>query len=192
MQANLTLAAQILSLQAMSSDQRAYFRRLLWFMPACILGSGCDLHTKAWAASTLGALPSRSMSVFAPWLEWSLSYNRGTAFSVIGDLGEPVRWLLGGLALLTVVALTIIVVKAKLGRIEAFAFGLIAAGAIGNGYDRAFRHAPGGGTGVIDFIKVNYPWGGSWPTFNVADICVFIGAGLLLLTYLASRKLLRA
>ena len=172
----------------MTRDRRAYLQRLLWFVPTCIVGSGCDLHTKAWAASTLSALPSRSMTVLEPWLEWSLSYNRGTAFSVIGDLGEPVRWVLGGLALLTVVALLLFVARAKLGRMEAFAFGLIAAGAIGNGYDRSFRSAPGGGTGVIDFIKVSYPWGGSWPTFNVADIWVFMGGALLLLLYLARRR----
>ena len=32
--------------------------------------------------------------------------------------------------------------------------------------------------GKVDFIKINYPWGGSWPTFNVADVLVFVGVAL--------------
>ena len=31
------------------------------------------------------------------------------------------------------------------------------------------------------FIQLNYPWGGSWPSFNVADVLVAVGAALLVL-----------
>ena len=65
--------------------------------------------------------------------------------------------------------------------LELLAFGTIAGGALGNGIDRLVRLSPRGGTGVVDFIKINYPWGGSWPTFNVADVLVAVGVAVLLL-----------
>ncbi len=56
----------------------------------------------------------------------------------------------------------------------------IVAGAVGNGYDRAFREAPGGGTGVVDFIAVTLPGGLHWPTFNVADVLLVLGVAAVL------------
>lgn len=56
------------------------------------------------------------------------------------------------------------------------ALGLAAGGALGNGYDRAFRLTPA----VIDVIKVNLTSTYSWPTFNVADAWLAIGVVWLL------------
>lgn len=160
---------------------RIFVPRLAWFGVTALMGGGCDLQTKAWAEGALASLPGRSMMVASPWLEFSLAYNRGTAFSVVPDLGEGARLVFGVVALAVVVALGVMVLRWRSGRGEAVALGAIAGGAIGNGVDRALRLAPGGGTGVIDFVKINYPWGGSWPIFNVADVLVGVGAGLLLL-----------
>jgi signal peptidase II len=165
---------------------REHLRRLGWFAATGLLGGGCDLHTKAWAERTLSALPGRSMSIIDPWVELSLSYNRGTAFSVVRDLGAG-RWVLGVVALAVVVALVAVLVRTRGDRVDALALGSIAAGALGNGIDRVFRLAPGGGTGVIDFVKLNYPWGGSWPVFNVADVLVACGVIVLLLRRVLSR-----
>jgi signal peptidase II len=54
--------------------------------------------------------------------------------------------------------------------LERSAGALVLGGAIGNLSDRALRGH------VIDFIHVNY-----WPVFNVADIAVCVGAGLLMI-----------
>ena len=69
-------------------------------------------------------------------------------------------------------------------RLTTLALGGIVAGAIGNGWDRAFREAPGGGTGVVDFIAVTLPGGYRWPTFNVADVLLAVGVGLILVASL--------
>lgn len=159
---------------------------LAWFGLTAVAGSGCDLGTKRWAEETLQAISGHSKMVLEPWLELSLAYNRGTAFSLVQDLGTA-RWIMGLIALLVAVLLLVIVVRTRAVRFEALAFGALAAGAIGNGIDRMFHIAPGGGTGVVDFIKINYPWGGSWPSFNVADVLVVLGAGMLLLRGLRAR-----
>jgi signal peptidase II len=159
---------------------------VLCFLLMTTLGSGCDLATKAWAERSLGGTPGGTLPL-SSWLELSLAYNRGTAFSFIGDLGTA-RLVLGVMAMLAVAVLLWMVLRAERPRrLEALALGAIAAGAIGNAFDRLFRLAPGGGTGVVDFIKLNYPWGGSWPTFNVADVLVGAGAIALVLLRLAER-----
>jgi signal peptidase II len=159
---------------------------LVWFVLAAVTGGGCDLATKAWAEGSLVALPGRSMVVLEPWLELALHYNRGTAFSFVPDLGA-VRWILGLVAILVAIVLLFVVVRTRASRVDAFALGMVAGGAIGNGIDRMFNFVSGGGTGVVDFIKVNYPWGGSWPTFNIADVLIAVGVAMLLLSNLLGR-----
>ena len=164
----------------MNAIKQTAFWRLGWFAAAALLGSGCDLQTKAWAESALTGRPGNAMFLIAPWLELRLAYNRGTAFSIVRELGAG-RFLFGALSLLAVIALAVLAHRWRGDRGGLLALGAIAAGALGNGIDRVFRAAPGGGTGVVDFIKLNYPWGGSWPTFNVADMLVAVGAVYLLL-----------
>lgn len=158
--------------------------KLLGFVLIGAAGSGCDLQSKAWAERTLMDAPGRSVAVIEPWLDLSLAYNRGTAFSAIPDLGDA-RWVFAVFAVAVIVALAAMVARLRPPWPEVVAMGAIAGGALGNAADRVFRLLPDGGTGVVDFVKINYPWGGSWPTFNVADILVVVGAiALVVLTYL--------
>lgn len=171
----------------LSSNRRLTIAKLASFVGMSVLGGGCDLRSKAWAEDTLGELPGHTMRVIEPWLDFTLSYNRGTAFSVIGDLGGA-RIVIGVLSFAVVLFLLVLALRKESGRFEAIAFGTIAAGALGNAFDRLFREAPGGGTGVVDFIRVSYPWGGSWPTFNIADALVAIGVGLLIVLSFRARR----
>ena len=153
-----------------------------WFIATTIVGGGVDLWTKQVAVDALAKLPGGAQWVIEPWLEWSLSYNRGTAFSLIRDLGSA-RWFFGVMALVVVLGLVWMVVRGTGDKLEAAALGMLAGGAIGNGVDRVFRVLADGGTGVVDFIKVNYPWGGSWPTFNIADALLVVGVALLVIRW---------
>ncbi len=167
----------------MSADapaRRSLLRAALFGVTA-VLGAGCDVGTKVWAEERLTDLPGQSLALIAPWLELSLQYNPGTAFSFVGDLGGGVRFVLGALSLLVVGVLLVMALRGQ--RLQALALGLIAGGAVGNGYDRLFRES-----GVVDFIRVNYPWGGSWPTFNVADALVAVGAALLVLEAMRAKR----
>ncbi len=58
----------------------------------------------------------------------------------------------------------------------AVAFGLLLAGVGGNLTDRLFRE-PGPMRGhVVDFLQLP-----NWPVFNIADICINLAAGLIIL-----------
>jgi signal peptidase II len=61
------------------------------------------------------------------------------------------------------------------------ALGLILAGTLGNLYDRIVF------SGVRDFLHVFYRQF-DWPVFNVADACLVVGAGLLLVQAMFSRR----
>ena len=162
-------------------------RRLGWFSFAALVGGGLDLLTKAWAVTQLRDLPGKTIAVIDPWLDFTLTYNRGTAFSLIRDLGAS-RLLFGLLALLTILVLLGALLRWQSPRSEALALGALAGGALGNGLDRVIRMAPGGGTGVVDFVKLNYPWGGSWPVFNFADVLVALGVAYFVIRSLRGAK----
>ena len=62
------------------------------------------------------------------------------------------------------------------------AFGMILSGAIGNLWDRIFHHH------VRDFIDLHWGTAYHWPTFNIADSLICIGAGFLFYEALFCRK----
>jgi signal peptidase II len=121
--------------------------------------------------------------VLLPFLNLRLAYNTGAAFSFLHDAAGWQRWFFIGLAL--VVMAVLVVWLARLAAHQtgtALALSLILGGAAGNLIDRVvYGH-------VIDFIDFYYrSW--HWPTFNVADSAITIGAGLLILdALLAHRK----
>ena len=156
----------------------------LLFLLASALGTGCDLGTKLWATEALadGARP-----IAAPWFSFQLTYNRGTAFSVVPSLSDALP-LMALLALAVAVAIGVYVWRQDPGRLTTLALAAMAAGALGNGYDRAFRDAPGGGTGVVDFISVTLPGGYLWPTFNVADVLLVLGVAAMIFVSLGRRN----
>ena len=110
-----------------------------------------------------------------PFLNLTLAYNEGAAFSFLADQGGWQRWFF---VLLAIVVTTVLVVwLARLRpteRMVGIALGLIIGGAVGNLIDRLlFGH-------VIDFIDAYYrDW--HWPAFNLADSAIFIGVVLMLI-----------
>lgn len=125
-----------------------------------------DQLTKWWAVTTLD-----DQVIDVVWtLRFELVHNTGSAFS----LGEG-RGALISLAALLAVGLLLRSARRNGGRLALVALGLIVGGAVGNLIDRALREGDGlMGGGVVDFI--NFQW---WPVFNIADIGVVVGAGLL-------------
>ncbi|WP_084863770.1 signal peptidase II [Salibaculum halophilum] len=94
--------------------------------------------------------------------------NDGVTFGLLG--GAP-WWSLVVLALGICVWLAVMLVRTS-SRIEAVAYGAIIGGALGNVLDRVrFR-------GVTDFLDF-YIGAAHWPAFNMADVFVVGGVGLL-------------
>lgn len=135
-----------------------------------------DLWTKQWVWDHLRPT-GRALVLWDPVLELAFAYNRGSAFGLVRQLDYPLVLL----ALTAgMVAWIVYVTCASRGRWLGFvAGGLVVGGALGNLHDRLFRFDHLGQRGVVDFIQVNYPWGGSWPSFNVADAALVIGVVLL-------------
>jgi signal peptidase II len=125
-----------------------------------------DQATKTWAVRVLS---DHAIHVVGP-IDLRLSRNPGGAFSTFTQATPVLAVLALGLA-----AALVHSVRRADDRLSAIAFAVVLGGAIGNLVDR-FARAPGLLRGeVIDFVKVGW-----WPTFNVADAAITIGAVLLL------------
>ena len=120
-----------------------------------------------------------------PFFNIAHVYNTGAAFSFLANMGGWQRWFFMGIAvLITGVLLWILYKTPSYKRYSCMALALVIGGAIGNFIDRAVHGY------VIDFLlfylktEDNF-W--AYPTFNVADIGVSVGATLLILIGLFSR-----
>lgn len=121
-----------------------------------------DIATKVAAVTWLADGPVR----LGPLLTLRLSHNQGIAFGLAS--AAPAAVVIG----ITAAAAVLIAVLAARGELGApLPAGLIVGGALGNVADRAV------GGSVVDFLDV-----GRWPTFNMADVFLVTGIGLLLLT----------
>lgn len=102
--------------------------------------------------------------------------NTGAAFSFLADAGGWQRWFFVVLA--SVVSLVLVVWLWRLRKENQLALSgglaLVLGGAVGNLIDRAWLGY------VTDFIQV---WFGTWafPSFNVADSAISVGAALLII-----------
>jgi len=142
---------------------------LFWSVLALVVIA--DVITKAIAVYAL--VPQRiPHQLFGEAVRFTLVYNPGAAFGL--HLGEYSRWIF---MVLTVGALFILGRLYRATRdgdlVRTLAIALVCAGAVGNLIDR-IRSAQG----VVDFIDVGIG-DARWPTFNVADMAVSVGAFLL-------------
>lgn len=128
-----------------------------------------DQLTKHWAVTYLGA--DREIDLF--WtLRLNLGFNNGMAFGQ----GQGFGPLIGVVATLVIVYL-LVTLRSAGSRMSTIGIGLLIGGAAGNLVDRLFRGDEGVLRGaVVDFI--DFQW---FPIFNVADVAINVGAGLLIL-----------
>jgi signal peptidase II len=139
-----------------------------------------DQLTKYFAIELLE--PYKAQAVIPGFLNWTLAYNAGAAFSFLHDAGGWQRWLFTVLAIAVSAVLVIWLRRTDRGEWRtALPLALVIGGALGNLIDRLrVGH-------VTDFIEVYYQqW--SWPAFNVADSAISVGAVLLILFGLGGRK----
>lgn len=137
-----------------------------------------DLVTKQWVWTNLRPPSGQPWVIWEGVLEFAFAFNRGTAFSVVREVERTWIFLPITVVVLGWVAYTVHGIAR--GRARSWGLGLVVGGALGNLHDRLFRVDALGDHGVVDFIVVHYPWGGSWPAFNVADSALVVGTLLIL------------
>jgi signal peptidase II len=145
-----------------------------------------DQMSKGWAKARF--CPStfdcdrESMPVISGFLNFAYAVNPGVAFSFFDDHGDTGRWGLSAVAVIA--AILVLFYFWRVPRTDDRVLGglaLLLAGILGNVTDRMRLGY------VVDFIDVQL---GSWhyPTFNVADMAICTGAGLLILDIIFNRK----
>ena len=158
-------------------------RDIIWKLAYLAIAGGVfmiDQTTKAWAVRRLRF--GDDISIISGFLNLAYAQNTGAAFSMLEDQGDAGRW---GLSIVAMVAAVLVMyffwrTPRSDDRILG-ALTLLLAGIAGNLTDRLRLGF------VVDFIDVQF---GSWhyPTFNVADIAICIGAGLLILDMFLSKR----
>jgi signal peptidase II len=127
-----------------------------------------DQLSKAWAESALADGP---IVIIEGFLQFRLTYNTGAAFSMFSK-GGPIL----GVIAVGVIVMIMFVLKDASRKAEAIALGMVLGGSIGNLTDRLFR-----GDGLLDGAVVDFIDFSFFATFNVADMGITLGVGLLLL-----------
>lgn len=167
-------------------------KKWILFLVVAALSLIADQATKVWARDALpmvrhhggsGAcivpddIVSRecfgqAVSVIDGFWEWRLSMNPGSAFGLFSSqTGARVGLSVVGIA--AVIGMLWMLHKARRDqRILHWALALVAGGAVGNLIDRIYFGV------VTDFILWRYQTH-EWPVFNVADIVLVIGVGLM-------------
>ncbi len=137
------------------------------FWLAGILGVILDQATKRWAVERL--LPGPEIRLWPGVFHLTYVENTGAAWSLFEDSGEFLKWISLGVAL----ALVVLAIRGGImSRWEQAGYGLVLAGAVGNGIDRFVNGY------VVDFF--NFVWI-RFPVFNVADVAINIGVACLLM-----------
>lgn len=143
------------------------------WLPLTIGVIGADQVTKAWIERHYDLYESTPV---LPVLDITRLHNPGAAFSFLADAGGWQRWFFTILAIVVSIAI-LVWLRTLVARGQAIlcsGLALIVGGAVGNVLDR-LEHGF-----VIDFIHAH--WGGRYfPAFNLADVAISTGAGLLLL-----------
>ena len=145
-----------------------------------------DVATKAWAARRLDGYPG-IVEVWTNHLTLVLARNRGGAWGLLQSTSENVRRPFFLLVSVAAIAFIMTLYRRLLPRQRSLRWGLplVLGGALGNVLDR-IRYGQ-----VIDFIDAHIVYKGidrHWPTFNVADIAICVGVGLMAIDMFTSKR----
>lgn len=110
----------------------------------------------------------QTISIIEDFFNITYIHNTGAAFSI---LEGKTSFLIGmQIIVLTAMFIYVNVKNNQINRILKISLAFIVGGGIGNLIDRITNGY------VVDFFDFHF-----WPIFNVADICVCVGCGLLMI-----------
>jgi signal peptidase II len=153
--------------------------RWLWLGAVTSVGFLLDIGTKYLARTRLEyATP---VPVIGDYFQWLLVYNKGAVFGL-----SPVGWLPGWITpntffiLFMSLAIAFLLFYYKMLKKDEVLMHvglmLVLPGAFGNLHDRIFL----ADKGVVDFIRMGIPPDHYWFIYNVADVFVTVGVGVML------------
>jgi signal peptidase II len=108
-------------------------------------------------------------------------HNTGAAFSFLAGASGWQRWFFIGLGTAASIFIVWMLVKYPTQRLFCFAITMILGGAVGNVVDRMLHGY------VVDFLQFRFSFlaplfpGGYFPSFNIADSAITLGAFCLIL-----------
>jgi signal peptidase II len=139
-----------------------------------------DQLTKAMIVAAFRLGDARTVT---PFFDIVRAHNRGAAFSFLNDASGWQRWFFVALGIGAAAFIVWLLRRHGGQRMFGWALALILGGALGNVIDRLVHGH------VVDFIQVHWQQH-YFPSFNVADSAITIGAMLLILDEL--RRVRRA
>lgn len=131
-----------------------------------------------WAMLDVVGIAYRPPIEVTPFFDLLLVWNRGISYGLFQQDGELGQLVLAGVHFVATVFLCVWIWRTG-SRLTALAVGLLAGGALGNGVDRVLWGA------VADFFHL-HAYGYSWYVFNIADVAIVAGVGVLLYESLRS------
>ena len=124
-----------------------------------------DRLSKAWATAALSV--GRPEPLLGQAIRLTRVHNVGGAFGIFPGNGEL---FLAVSALVAVGLATLLLVGRVRGALARLGIAVVLAGAVGNLIDRLLYGF------VLDFFEIR-----GFPVFNLADACITVGAGLIIL-----------
>ncbi|MDX1669294.1 MAG: signal peptidase II [Limnobacter sp.] len=139
---------------------------------------GLDQLTKWWVVQQLdlGAVVQ-----ITPFFNLVHVLNPGAAFSFLASESGWQKYFLSGVAVVASIVILFMMRSSRGQKFTLFCLSCILAGAIGNLIDRNIYGA------VVDFLDFYYEHY-HWPAFNVADVCISVGAIGLIMDELLIKK----
>ena len=130
-----------------------------------------DQGHKIWMLDVFD-ITARQPVALTPFLELVMAWNPGISYSLLSAETPEGRYALLALSLVATALLGVWLWRAP-DRLTTVGLGLIVGGALGNAYDRFAYGA------VADFFHFHVG-GFHWYIFNLADVAIVAGVGLLL------------
>lgn len=142
-----------------------------------------DLSTKLFIHSNLAR--GEQVEIVSGLFNLNHVHNPGAAFGFLSDLPSTMNSIF--FLVVTMVAVSFMAIQLR--RLHSWknpaywAYSLIIGGALGNSVNRAYLGY------VVDFLDLHWNNVYHFPSFNMADVMICTGGGLLLLRFFEERKM---
>jgi len=143
------------------------YSSLFWYVALFMLVLLTDRATKFFALTQ----NFRHYNITS-FLRFNLLFNRGMSWGMFGSSSSIIFFVVSAFVTLITVLIAFYAYKRFQAGHTIFGEVIAIAGSVSNIIDRVLYG------GVVDFIEVHIgSW--SWPVFNIADVCIFVGIGIV-------------